>query len=143
MDKKEIVSYEFHEILQIAVEGYKGKHSNIITLAPTIYKTMCNLLDSIEIRQIYRNELFVAIGYFVIPKDLFSEATFGPIGYIDDIMLSIHVLKKIKGEYGIEEIFEYWDDSYDILEKLLSTDFLRIKDEYSVLLNSVLKFCGI
>jgi|TARA_B100001971_G_C17750495_1_gene315215 uncharacterized membrane protein YkvA (DUF1232 family) len=143
MVKPNLLNHEFYEILDLSVGNYKGKHSIIIKLAPVIYKTMCNLLNSIALDQNHRNDLFVAIGYFVIPKDLYSESIFGPIGYIDDILLSIYVLRKIKEKYGIEEVYEYWDGDYNVLEKLLSSDFKKLKKEYLELFNSMLKFCGL
>ena len=141
--KKGILEYEYHDMLSMAVEKYEGKHSEIIKLAPEIFLLLTNLLNSSVIAQGFRNKIFIAIGYFILPKDLYPESTFGPVGFVDDIMLSQYVLKQIEEEYQIEEIFDYWDGDYEILCKFLNEDFTTLKNDYSDLFKSILDFVGI
>mgnify|MGYP003950489381 FL=1 len=72
----------------------------------------------------------MAMGYFIAPSDLYSEDIFGPIGYVDDILLSLYVLDSIKRESGVEPILDCWENSLSELEKLLNTDLPALIKKY-------------
>lgn len=80
------------------------------------------------------------MGYFIAPYDLYSEETFGAIGYVDDLILSLTVLNEIKNELGIEPIYELWDGDLDELLTLLESGLKKISTAYPELREKVLKY---
>ena len=81
--------------------------------------------------------IYVTIGYFVIPQDLYSEDTFGPIGYIDDILLCIYVLKQIEDQCEREVIYEEWDRDFDVLDDLIDNQLPKLAAEYPVIFDKL------
>lgn len=121
---------EYRDHLSIQVEGYSGKHAEIIKYAPQIFDLLGKLSLSTEIDLQDKKRLYLAIGYFVIPYDLYSEDTFGPIGYIDDLLLAIHVLNEIKKKHEIECILEHWGLEFSIIENLINDQLPALKKAY-------------
>lgn len=121
---------EYSEHLATQVKGYNGKHAEVIKYAPQIFDLLGKLTLSTEIDLKDKKRLYLAIGYFVIPYDLYSEETFGPIGYIDDLLLSLHVLDELKRKHEIECILEHWDLELSIIETLLNDDLPQLKRSY-------------
>jgi uncharacterized membrane protein YkvA (DUF1232 family) len=81
----------------------------------------------------------LSIAYFQLPKEEF----FGAKGYIDDIYLSLYVLRDLKDEYGIQEIIEHWEDDPKDLKRLLTKDFDRLHKKFGYILNDILDYVGL
>jgi uncharacterized membrane protein YkvA (DUF1232 family) len=99
------------------------------------------LFDS-NLEQKYRSMVLVSVGYFIIPQDLYPEEDLGPVGFIDDLMLLIFVLRAIEEEYGIDELLMYWDDNSENLEYLLREGFDSLLKDNMMLYNEVIDFVG-
>ena len=82
---------DYHDILINDVKSFTGKHQDIIKLAPNLFDLLCKLTVSLELNHKEKQLIYIALGYFVATNDLYSEDTFGPIGYIDDILITIVV----------------------------------------------------
>ena len=132
----------FEKILKRTIKNYSGKYSEIIQLSPEIFVLMNDLLFDRNLSQKHRSMLLCSIGYFMLPQDLYPEDTLGPIGFIDDLMLIIFVLREIRDEYGIEEISMYWKLDDTSLEKLLNEDFELLLKDNMPLYNEVIQFVG-
>ena len=55
-----------------------------------------------------------AIAYFVIPNDVISEEIYGAYGYVDDIYISVYVLKKVADDNRYEILQKHWNDDSNI-----------------------------
>ncbi|MFH1824601.1 MAG: DUF1232 domain-containing protein [Candidatus Firestonebacteria bacterium] len=144
-NQKEILKNktEFYEILIENTRNYEGKFKEIVIHSPKIYNLLCELIESNRLSKKYRNYVCSAIAYFILPKDIFPENIFGAKGYIDDIYLSLYVLKEIEKEYEIEEILDHWKYDLDLLKKLLERDFKLIDEEFGYILTEILEYVGI
>jgi uncharacterized membrane protein YkvA (DUF1232 family) len=78
----------------------------IIKEVSSIFKTLESLIHEKDLTNKQRIHLFAAIGYFFIPDDFFPEEELGEIGYIDDIILSITILKEIKDSPNGDDILK-------------------------------------
>lgn len=148
VDEKEIKKQlknktRFLHILSDNTKDYKGKYEHFITNAPSIYKLLCDLLDSKNLYKEDRHKISSTIAYFILPKDIFPEEIYGVKAYLDDVYLSLYTLNKIKKEYGIKELIEYWDKSPDILKKLLEEDYIELDKELNYILQEMLEYVGI
>ena len=132
-------SFDFSEILENNTLDYDGPHANLIRNSRDIFDLMVSLIDESDLPQFHKSKLFSAIGYFILPKDLYPEDKHGAIGYIDDILLSIHVIKEIQeAHYPIEE---YWSGG-DNLNLITTTYFEIAKKEYIDLYNELIEYMG-
>ena len=55
------------------------------------------------------------VAYFIFPLDLLPEAFLGPLGYADDLVLSVFILNKILRDTDVEIIRQHWSGSEDVL----------------------------
>lgn len=148
VDEKEIKKQlknktEFLHILIDNTKNYQGKYEQIIVNAPAIYKLLCNLLDSKNLYKEDRHKISSTIAYFILPKDIFPEEIYGVEGYIDDIYLCLYILNELKKEYGIKELLGYWEESPDLLRKLLGDDYQELDKELNYILKDMLEYVGI
>ncbi|GAA5818233.1 MAG: conserved hypothetical protein [Methanobrevibacter sp. CfCl-M3] len=133
---------DFIDALEENLNFYDGEYDDFINYCPKLFNLLCNMFSDEEISLGIRYKISLAIAYFVIPKDVIPEDTFGPYGYIDDIYISVRMLNEVIDLKGQGFVEKYWDYHEDILlvlnecieqtEKLLNED---IKKE-------ILKFVG-
>lgn len=135
--------FKFEDILIENTKGYEGKHKELINSAPHIYQLLTSLLDHTDLSVVNRSKIFTAIGYFLVPKDLYSEDEHGAIGYIDDILLAIFVIKEVETEIGFEHIDKFYNSDSDSLDKIIrSSLFDDALEDYGSLFQEVLEYVG-
>lgn len=131
---------EFAEEINRNVQGYEGPFDSELRHTAEVFLLLNELTISNEISIKMRSRLYIAMGYFIAPYDLYSEETFGAIGYVDDLILILTVLNEIKNELGIEPIYELWDGDLDELSSLLESGLKKISTAYPELREKVLKY---
>ena len=104
---------DFYDTLIENLDSYNGEYASFIDCGPSLFKLMCDILEY-DINQEIRRDLCGAIAYYVVPMDVIPEKEWGPYGYIDDIYLSVHVLRNVAEEYGYDFIQKIWDKPQDI-----------------------------
>ena len=114
---------DFYDTLVENLEGYEGEYAYFINCGPNLFNLLCNLLSQKEINRQMRLEISAAIAYYVAPDDIIPEEIYGPYGYIDDIFISVYVLRKVAKEFGYDFLQNLWthdtnvkdvmDDCYD------------------------------
>lgn len=132
----------FYDALINNLESYNGEYASFIDCGPNLFKLLCDILDY-EIKRELRLEICGAIAYYVVPMDVIPEQLYGPYGYIDDIFISVYVLRRVADEYGYEFIQKVWNHEDDIKEVMddcydKSIDILENED-----IKSILKYIGL
>lgn len=107
---------DFYDTLIENLDSFNGEYASFIDCGPNLYKLLCTILDSNEVTQDLRLTISAAIAYYVIPMDVIPESEYGPYGYIDDIFISVYVLRKVADELGYELLQHYWEFDTDIKE---------------------------
>lgn len=106
---------DFYCTLVENLENYDGEYASFIDCGPNLFKLLCDILDE-DIDKQTRLEINAAISYYVVPMDVIPEQIYGPYGYIDDIFVSVYVLKRIAEKYSYDLLQEIWDRDNDIQE---------------------------
>lgn len=106
----------FYDTLIENLEGYDGEYASFINCGPNLFNLLCNLLSEEEIKKDMRLEISAAIAYYVAPDDIIPEEIYGPYGYIDDIFISVYVLRKVADEFGYEFLQNIWGNDTDVKE---------------------------
>ena len=96
---------DFHDTLVENLETYSGEYESFIDYGPSLFKLLCDLLNS-DVDSSLRLPICGAIAYYVTPDDVIPENIYGPYGYIDDIYLSSYVLKMVGNVHGYDYIQE-------------------------------------
>ena len=136
-------NFNFLNILKSQVENYQGVHFEIIQKAPLIYDTAVKLLKDVKVTSQFRQKLLAAIGYFIIPNDIYPEDEHGPIGYVEDMMLLIYIFREINNSKGKTPLLRNWSGNEEELSLLLGRDFEILKEAYPLLFEEVIKFTGV
>ena len=122
---------DFYDTLVENLEIYTGEYESFIDYGPSLFKLLCDLLNS-DIDSSLRLPICGAIAYYVTPDDVIPESVYGPYGYIDDIYLSSYVLKLVAETHGYEFIQEKCSESFnvqDIVEECEAKYLEILKDE--------------
>ena len=133
---------DFKRYLTDNIVGYDGKFSKYILLLPSLYDTLTNLLGSEDVPQSIRSDIYLAMGYLFYADDIFPEEEHGPLGFIEDLLLILVVLRKCAQQMDIEFIEGRWSSEYS-LEQLLTSDFDEITIENTELFDELLTVTGI
>lgn len=136
-------NFNFLNILKSQVENYQGVHYEIIQKAPLLYDSAVKLLKDVQITSHFRQKLLAAIGYFIIPNDIYPEDEHGPIGYVEDMMLLMHIFREINNSRGKTPLVRNWAGNEKELSLLLGRDFQILKDSFPLLFEEVIKFTGV
>lgn len=107
---------DFYDTLIENLEGYEGEYAYFINCGPNLFNLLCDLLSQKEISRDMRLEISAAIAYYVAPDDIIPEEIYGPYGYIDDIFVSVYVLRKVAKEFGYDFLQNLWKHETDVKE---------------------------
>ena len=89
-----------------------------------------------------RLSISAAIAYYVVSMDVIPEAIYGPRGYIDDIYISVFVLRKVAHELGYEFLQELWEDDEDI-ENIIEICFKESVEVLEDRVEDILTYVGL
>ena len=107
---------DFYDTLIENLEGYEGEYAYFINCGPNLFNLLCDLLSQKKIGREMRLEISAAIAYYVAPDDIIPEEIYGPYGYIDDIFVSVYVLRKVAKEFGYDFLQNLWKHETDVKE---------------------------
>ena len=128
----------FDQLIREDVADYEGRHEELITQAPALYRLMTNLLDDPNLPGQLRPLVISAIAYFILPADIMPEDLKGPYGYVDDIFLCAFIADRIRDELGSDDILTAnWDGSTPILtliKNILSEEKALVGDKRDLIL---------
>ena len=120
---------DFYDTLIENLNSFEGDYASFIDCGPNLFNLLCDLLSQKEIKKDMRLEISAAIAYFVAPDDIIPGEIYGPYGYIDDIFISVYILRKVADEFGYDYLQNLWkhdsnvkeimDDCYDNSLELL------------------------
>ncbi len=102
------------------VAGTTGEY---LLLAPDVFVLLWRLVNDPRVNTKSKVALGGGLAYFLFPLDITPEAFFGPIGYIDDLIFAVLLLKNVLSETDVAIVREHWsgkDDLLQMIEKVLS-----------------------
>jgi uncharacterized membrane protein YkvA (DUF1232 family) len=133
---------EFYELIEDEVVGYTGRHENVVIEAPAFYRLLTRLLDDPDLPPRLRPLVLIALGYFAISGDIIPEDIQGPLGFTDDIFLTILVADQIRKELKSDDILtRNWDGNTSLsffMEEFKNNEEDLIGDKRE----QILKFAG-
>lgn len=90
-------------------------YAPFIDFGPNLFDLLCDLLNQ-DIGKDLKLEVSAAIAYYVLPDDVIPEETYGPYGYVDDIFISVYILRKVADKFGYEFLQDVWEFDEDVKE---------------------------
>lgn len=130
----------FYDTLIENLDAYNGEYDSFIDFGPSLFKLLCDILEQ-DIPKDLRKDISGAIAYYVIPMDVIPEQLYGPHGYIDDVYITVYVLKRVANECGYDFIQKIWDKEEDVKNVIDDCESKALEvlkeDEIEAILNYV------
>ena len=133
---------DFYDTLIENLDSYNGEYASFIDCGPNLFKLLCDILEY-DISPNIRKDLCGAIAYYVVPMDVIPEKEYGPYGYIDDIYLSVYVLRIVASEYGYEFIQKIWNKPQDIKNVMDDCESKALEILKEKQINAILTYIGL
>tara|TARA_B100000700_G_scaffold21765_1_gene21113 strand:+ start:444 stop:884 length:441 start_codon:yes stop_codon:yes gene_type:complete len=125
----------FYKKIRKQINDWVNSNSNVsdktvdfILMVPDFFYLLWKL--SLDHRIAFEDKIKIGllIGYFISPLDLFPELVFGPIGFLDDLIITAHLINSLMNNYK-PIIFSYWSQisNQDLLKNIY--DILSSIDE--------------
>lgn len=108
---------KFRNNIRIWYQGKGSKHkwAEYIILAPDLFHLMVKLTLDPDVPRKHKFKIAAVVAYFISPIDLLPELFLGPIGFLDEIVLTAYVLDSILNVVDPEIIRKHWAGEEDIL----------------------------
>ena len=98
-----------------------GKAAEYLMLAPDVFVLLWRLVNDDRIDKKNKVALGSGLAYFLFPLDITPEAFFGPIGYIDDLIFAVLLLKRMLTDTDPAILREHWSGTDDVLVMIEKT----------------------
>ncbi len=106
---------DFYRALREKVTGYTGAYADYVLLVPDLFLLISRLMLDPRIDARHKVYMGAALAYVISPIDLLSERRFGPIGYLDDLVVVVAALNMLFNEVDRRIILEHWSGKEDLL----------------------------
>lgn len=97
-----------------------------ILIAPDLFHLLIRLSADPEVPVKEKSRVALVIAYFILPLDLLPELILGPMGFIDDIVLSAYALNALINHVDPSILRRHWAGEEDVLEVIQNV--LRFAD---------------
>jgi uncharacterized membrane protein YkvA (DUF1232 family) len=96
-------------------QGAGGKYLEFILFAPDLFLLLIRLAVDERVQPQLRSMLLFVATYFISPIDAMPEAILGPVGYLDDIVLTCLAILKLVRDTDDALLQEHWGGKGDIV----------------------------
>lgn len=108
-------------------DGRNNEYVEYLLVAPDLFHLLCKLVVDKDVPAAHKAKLVMVMAYFVSPIDLIPEGLVGPVGFADDIALTVYALNKLLNDVNEEVVLRNWAGDADLLS--LIQEVLRIADK--------------
>lgn len=115
----------FYDRVRGAIRNYVAKKGSAIEkpaefllLVPDVFILLWRLTSDARVSGKDKVLLGSAIAYYIFPFDIIPEAIVGPIGYLDDLVFAVYVLRKILNDTDASILRAHWSGSEDVLDTI-------------------------
>lgn len=132
----------FHEAIAASIKGYQGEYAEIIRHTPDLFKLFTNLLEDPMVPNDAKPIINAAIAYFVAPFDALPEEIYGPVGYLDDLYLSVWALNQLEERLGYAILENNWEGSEE-LSTVMDRVYEKTKGIVGEMEKDILEYVGL
>lgn len=113
---------DFYQKLRVQIKnwakskaGINEKWSDLILLAPDLFHLLTRLALDPGVPISSKLKIGAAIAYFISPLDFIPELVFGPMGYLDDVVVSALILDQFINHVNPQLLTKHWAGEKDVL----------------------------
>lgn len=113
----------FYDRLRTRLTAYLSKNresavAEFLFLVPDVFILLFRLASDKRVDGKNKMLLASGIAYYLFPLDVVPEALLGPVGFLDDLVLSVYVLNKVLQETSPDILREHWSGRGDVLDMI-------------------------
>lgn len=133
---------DFYDVISENLESYHGEYALFIDYGPYLFKLLTEILNEPDLKPTLRLYISAAIAYYVVPMDVIPEQIYGPYGYIDDIYITVFVIRKIANAFGYELLQNHWEGNgeLEVVVKECYEKSLEVLDDKT---DEILRYVGL
>ena len=109
---------DVYRTIRDRVSGYTGQYADYLLLVPDLFLLATRLVLDPRVDKKHKVYLGAAVAYVVGPFNLLTERVFGPIGYLDDLVVLTAALNMMLNDIDKQIIAEHWSGKADLLESV-------------------------
>ena len=131
---------DFYDVLSDNLESFQGEYASFIDHGPKLFKLLTDVLNEKNLTPDLRLKISAAIAYYVVPMDVIPEQIYGPYGYIDDIYITVYIIKKIADEFGFTFLENHWEGEgklESVVEECYEKSLEVLQDKTGIILRYV------
>lgn len=128
---------DFYDTLIENLDNFDDDYASFIDSGPNLYKLLTDVLHQEILSLELRLRVSGAIAYYVVPNDVIPEDEYGPYGYIDDIFISVYVLREVADEFGYQILQDLWEldtDVKDVMDNCYTKSVEILEDQVDLIL---------
>lgn len=96
-------------------EGEDHEHRELLAQVPNVFSLLCKLANNDVISERSKSKLTKAITYFIHEFDLMPEAIIGPLGFLDDLVISALAIMYVMDNDSRDIVRDSWEGNEDII----------------------------
>ena len=109
---------DVYRTIRDRVSGYTGQYADYLLLLPDLFLLATRLMLDPRVDKKHKVYLGAALAYVVGPFNLLSERVFGPLGYLDDLVVLVAALNMMLNDLDKQIVAEHWSGKADLLESI-------------------------
>ena len=109
---------DFYRTLRDKIAGYTGVYADSVLLLPDLFLLVTRLMLDKRVDAKHKVYMGAAIAYVVSPIDLIPESRFGPLGYLDDVVVIVAAVNMLVNDIDKQIVLEHWSGRADLLETI-------------------------
>jgi uncharacterized membrane protein YkvA (DUF1232 family) len=109
---------DVYRTIRDRVTGYTGQYADYLLLLPDLFLLATRLMLDPRVDKKHKVYLGAAIAYVVGPFNLLSGRMFGPLGYLDDLVVLVAAFNMMLNDIDKQVVAEHWSGKADLLESV-------------------------
>ena len=109
---------DVYRTIRDRVSGYTGQYADYLLLLPDLFLLATRLMLDPRVDKKHKVYLGAALAYVVGPFNLLSGRVFGPLGYLDDLVVLVAALNMMLNDLDKQIVAEHWSGNADLLESI-------------------------
>ena len=109
---------DVYRTIRDRVSGYTGQYADYLLLLPDLFLLATRLMLDPRVDKKHKVYLGAALAYVVGPFNLLSGRMFGPLGYLDDLVVLVAALNMMLNDLDKQIVAEHWSGNADLLESI-------------------------
>lgn len=104
-----------------------SKSMEAALILPDFFRLLCGLAADPDVPPKAKAKITLALLYIVSPIDLLPEALFGPVSYLDDLVVAVYVVNHLLNQTSEEVIARHWKGKGEVIK--IIRHYVAVTDE--------------